>query len=79
MSELQVAALPCLKAELSCFFLKLGHALQITDWRNATEQPSQIGVTDDVGLHKNIRTLWIEPTGDILCDARKRIFAQVGG
>ena len=36
-------------------------------------------MTDDVGLHKDLRTLWVEPTGDVLGNARKRIFAQLGG
>jgi hypothetical protein len=60
------------------FVLKLRHAFQLPQWRQAAEDPGEFRVARNLRLQKNAAFLWIEPAGDVLGDAIEGIISQLG-
>ena len=51
---------------LARLVLKLGHALELAERTEATENPGELGVPDDVRLHEEPAPGWVQTASHVL-------------
>ena len=68
-----------LKPSLAAFILKLGHPLEFANRGDASEDPGEFGMTNNMRLNKLVTFIGIEPAGDVLGDALVDALAENGG
>ena len=67
------------KAEFGGFVLKLGHPLEFANRGDASEDPGEFGMTNNMRLNELVAFIGIEPAGDVLSDALVDVLAENGG
>tara|TARA_Y100001933_G_scaffold207456_1_gene210656 strand:- start:101 stop:691 length:591 start_codon:yes stop_codon:yes gene_type:complete len=68
-----------LKTKFFRFVLELGHSLKFPDRGQASQNPCQFGVSDDVGLDELVTFFRIQTAGDILGHTVEYVLAQSCG